>query len=796
MAICKITCEVYGGEPFGPFYTNNSGDVLNWEGEPVWEGHFFDMWFYDEAFTISFVPWDIVETNITVYASWYPSPVGPYTLTYDTKGGSSISPVQRWENKVLIPTHPTKSGYIFGGWYPNSDLSGTQVTSSTSMGSANKTIYAKWVTEAYYFYFYDYEHATVTPKQLITSTTVPALPVPTTSDYVFDRWYNEGYPLGTTIQSGYDYYLMANWRYPRVYFNSNGGAYITDTFYEEGTLGILPTPVRANYTFTGWYNENSPWNKCVSYSQSQGDLYLRAQWTDIKYTLTYNPQSGSVSPASATISAIVNKYPATLPTPTRSNYNFGGWYTGTNGSGTKIVANTTFVGANQTIYAKWTVMPILTYQSNGGTTYSKIYTNNIVFPASNPTRTNYTFVGWYTNIGLTTAATNGAAITSNTTIYAKWANTTYQVTFNSNGGLNVSPITVAVLPTPLPGTTRSNYTFSGWCYDLLLRNPASAGDLITSITTLYADWARIPYTLTYIPQNGQSTTSTTVYADSQVYPTLPTPARANYTLKGWYTAASGGTKIYAGNSFPSSNTTIYAQWTEITYTLTYNPQGGSVSPTSATIYAGTNKNYPSTLPTPARTNYNFKGWYTASSGGSLIVAGSGFPSSNTTIYAQWTIMPILTYNSNGGTTYSTIYTNNIVFPSPNPTRANYIFGGWYINSNFATAATNGSTILTNTTIYAKWTEITYTLTYDARGGNTPSPTTIYATNQIYPSLPSSARTNYNFNGWYTAASGGYQITAGNGFPSSNTTIYAKWTVMPILTYQSNGGTTYSKNIYK
>lgn len=122
MAIYKITCEVYGGEPFGPFYTNNSGDVLNWEGEPVWEGHFFDMFFYDEDFTISFAPWDIVETNITIYASWYPSPVGPYTLTYDTKGGSSISPVQRWENKVLIPTPPTKSGYTFGGWYPNSDL--------------------------------------------------------------------------------------------------------------------------------------------------------------------------------------------------------------------------------------------------------------------------------------------------------------------------------------------------------------------------------------------------------------------------------------------------------------------------------------------------------------------------------------------------------------------------------------------------------------------------------------------------------------------------------------------------
>ena len=71
------------------------------------------------------------------------------------------------------------------------------------------------------------------------------------------------------------------------------------------------------------------------------------------------------------------------------------------------------------------------------------------------------------------------------------------------------------------------------------------------------------------------------------------------------------------------------------YTVTYNPNGGSVSPTCVTVTAGC----PTTLPTPTRSGCSFSGWYTASSGGTKAGnAGASYtPSASITLYAQWTL---------------------------------------------------------------------------------------------------------------------------------------------------------------
>lgn len=113
------------------------------------------------------------------------------------------------------------------------------------------------------------------------------------------------------------------------------------------------------------------------------------------------------------------------------------------------------------------------------------------------------------------------------------------------------------------------------------------------------------------------------------------PIRTGYTFTKW--KASDGTLYNAGASYTANAaTTMTAQWSINSYTLTYNANGGSVSPSSRSVTYGSN--YYSTLPTPTRANYNFLGWYTAASGGTKITSSNAIMgASNTTIYAHWEV---------------------------------------------------------------------------------------------------------------------------------------------------------------
>ncbi len=219
------------------------------------------------------------------------------------------------------------------------------------------------------------------------------------------------------------------------------------------------------------------------------------------------------------------------------------------------------------------------------------------------------------------------------------------------------------------------------------------------------------YTLTYNGNGGivlgNSSTSTTVTAGSAV--SLPSASRNYHTFNGWYTASSGGTYLgTTGNSYtPPSTTTIYAQWSAISYTVSFNGNGGSVSPTSS---SGTNANGV-TLPTPSRTNYSFLGWYDASSGGNYVgpAGNTYYPTSSITLYAQWQIITYTVFwNGNGGTvdpSSSTVNAGSSV-TAPSPSRSGYVCTGWWNNTSGGTKIVdvgNSYTPSSSVNLYAQWT---------------------------------------------------------------------------------------------
>ena len=132
-----------------------------------------------------------------------------------------------------------------------------------------------------------------------------------------------------------------------------------------------------------------------------------------------------------------------------------------------------------------------------------------------------------------------------------------------------------------------------------------------------------------------STTTKTVYY-GQLYGELPTPTRQYYSFLGWYTSAEGGTEITAQTPVRATvNQTLYAHWSRNTYKVNFNANGGSVSTTSKNVESGAKYG---TLPTPTRTGWTFKGWFTAATGGSQVTADSMVSiTSEQTLYARWQV---------------------------------------------------------------------------------------------------------------------------------------------------------------
>ena len=273
---------------------------------------------------------------------------------------------------------------------------------------------------------------------------------------------------------------------------------------------------------------------------------------------------------------------------------------------------------------------------------------------------------------------------------------------------------------------------------------------------------------------------------------LPSPGtRTGYIFDGWYTAAEGGSAVDANHVY-TGDTTLYAHWSQIppeTFTVTFNANGGSVSPTSGVT--GEDGKL-SSLPTPVREGYGFNGWFTAAEGGTAVDLNRVY-TGDTTLYAHWIETPpetfTVTFDANGGSVSpgsGVTGEDGTLSSLPTPTRSGYTFDGWF------TAATGGTRVDVNdvyssdTTIYAHWSQIppkTFTVTFDANGGSVSPGSGVTGEDGTLSSLPTLAdwkqqastysELTHTFVGWYTQKIGGTKVTADTVF-TEDTTIYAGW----------------------
>lgn len=358
----------------------------------------------------------------------------------------------------------------------------------------------------------------------------------------------------------------------------------------------------------------------------------------------------------------------------------------------------------------------VSFNSLGGSSVANQQVNQggLVTPPTHPTRTGYTFGGWFrsNNDGdtlLTEWNFNTDSITMNTTLYAKWNINSYTLTFNSNGGSDVAAVTqnfqspLGSLATP----TRTGYTFAGWYRDANLTNTFSNTTMPAENLTLYAKWTVNQYTITFETNGGNAIAGLTRNFNAPIG-TINTPTRIGHTFVGWFTDQAM-TVAFTASTMPAENLTLYAKWTVTQYTLTFETNGGNAI-TSLTL----DFQAPiGTLPTPTRTGYTFVGWFSNASL-TQAFALTTMPSQNTTIYARWNINSYtLTFQTNGGTSVNPITRNfaSNLGTLASPFRTGYTFGGWFTDQALTTAFTATTMPAENLTLYAKWTINQYTISY-------------------------------------------------------------------------------------
>jgi uncharacterized repeat protein (TIGR02543 family) len=440
------------------------------------------------------------------------------------------------------------------------------------------------------------------------------------------------------------------------------------------------------------------------------DIWKNFDIQNVERTITFDAQGGSVSQTSKTVKC--QSQAGDLPTPTRSGYNFGGWWTVANGSGSQYSASTTVTG-NITLYAKWVTVPTYT-----------------VSTSSNPS-----------NGGSTTG---GGSFTS---------------------GSNCT----------VTATANSGYSFTNWTENgTVVSTSASFAVTVSANRTLVANFTPNTYTITLDKQNGSGGTSTVYQKYGTGWSTSSTgtfnltnsitvPTRTGYTFGGYYTATGGGgTQIITAAGVMSgsastftANGTLYAKWTAITYTVAYNGNGntgGSTAQSSHTYDVAKNL----TANGFTRTGYSFTGWATSVSGAALYSNSQSVI--NLTATNGETVNLYATWGANTYTINATAGSGGYISPSGTVTVSSgnsqtftfgqntncYEISQVLINgSPNSTAKSNGSYTFTNVTsnqsISVTFSQKSYTITASAGSGGSISPSgsksVLCGENQTYTITP-------------------------------------------------------------
>jgi len=604
---------------------------------------------------------------------------------------------------------------------------------------------------------------------------------PTKAGYSFQGWVTDEVDETTLFDFSKgitkDITLTATWKAKEytITFDSQGGTVCAEgKVVYNGNYPPLPTPEKTGHEFKGWFTDTTCTTPLSAIHQETNGITLYAKWEVKDYTISFESVGGSACNSIKVIygEQYFNQAEETkkIPIPTRTGYEFLGWYTAENG-GTLIVQKNTEqkaiptydIAGNSTLYAHWKALDYtvtLDYQDSLSVSKAKVQPEkkdtimvtyggkyNSLPVKENITRDGYIFDGWFTSQAAGAQILNDTTVTesagsSGNTLYAHWTPRSYTITMHyQDGRPDGTKDVVFEQSYDLENPTREGYTFIGWSLkeESIAESDKIANNASCKIAknhSLYAHWTANTYKVTLNANKGSFGNDSTkitleqVVTYDQPYPisSWEEPTRIGYTFDDWYTKETNGTEVTNTTKVTTADHhTLYAHWIAKQYTVTLNPNSGSFAddsiPTTQTVTY--DQSYPiSGWTEPTKTGYTFDGWYTKETNGTKVTDETiVITANNHTLYAHWNPNEYtVTLNSNEEdfddntlSSFTVIYDN--VYPSDklstHPTRTGYTFAGWFIEKTNGTPIIGGSTSVQtadNHTLYARWMPNTLTFT--------------------------------------------------------------------------------------
>ena len=781
---------------------------------------------------------------ITLYAQWSDGTSveqGSYTITLDGNGTSysktyTIKDGQKYTAVIgsTMPK-PTKTNAVFNGWY-NADydfwlLDGSSATFNVCK---NITFYAQW--EEYesfsdpgsgsYKLTFDPNGGTMKTAKTFTINVgqtyldaIGGFPFATKFGYTLDYWLLEEYGFGLTrtnlagnymvAEAAGNYTFKAQWTYIHDHTCS----------YKDARITVQPSCTQAGSKLQACLCGNT---KTVSLAKSAHS-----------YTVDWGTTEASCMSNAKQIKKCAN-CEATSTTEisgTKLSHSYGPWID--QGNGKSVRSCIYDCGTTETKNNVYNITYLDQYGAqfsgtlNSSTKYTHTYgTTTTLY---NPTRTGYTFGGWYLTSdcsGTKVTSLGATAYTNDITLYALWTSNGYSITYYRSDATTTA-VTASWMPegyptshiygydTVLPtNVNRPGWTFNGWytktTYTDANKVEVLDGTAYTAAIKLYAYFTPNTYSITYYDEGGKPFSGThasgqyTEFVYNTAY-TLKKATKTGYTFAGWYTdpacTVSIGTAL-AKNTY-NYDLSLYCKWTPISSTISYRVINSTTGFGSTYMPAG----YPTThtydtdtsLVYPTRTGYTFNGWYSNKAGTTPIevIDATAYPTATTIyIYGQWIANTYnIEYYDEGGAPFSGENAASLLsefsyatkYTLTKGTKTGYTFAGWYTDPECTKSI--GTTLAASTypndiKLYCKWTANSYNITY-YRGtsttkmtGTTYFPdgypathtydtTTILPTNVVYG-------TRY-FLGFYTDKAYTNRITEiGPKDITANLALYSKW----------------------
>lgn len=604
------------------------------------------------------------DKSVTLYANWKPN---NYKVRYNGNGATSGTMTDSAHvydtTKVLTRNAYARTGYTFTGWNTKADGKGTayangaSVKNLTATNDGIVTLYAQWSANDY--------------------------------TYEIQHWANEFKNQEGNNETKTNFILKTD-----TYTEKYGSTYTLDSskkttipngFYLKQTFGTHSLSSDGSWT-------NYPFGTKVT----QKDTKMKFEYDYIpnEYEITYNLNGGTNNSANPTSYTVL--YGVSLKNPTRTGYTFDGWYNGsTKVTGINEGKNATFSSASE-LYSE------LAKRTTGDITLTAKWT-----PITYKNKIDHWAWGFTNNEG------------NNTDKNAlKLGSTYFDAEYNSKYTMDSS------LKTTIPNGFKFMSTFSTEAIDGVWKGYPIGTQVTQKSDSMRYEYGYQPitYKITYNLNGGTNNSSNPSYYNVLYGVSLKNPTRTGYTFDGWYI---GGTKVTGINegktawftsadnlyqelaSRKTGNITLEARWTLNKYTLSFNPNGGTVNPTSKTVSYG---NPYGNLPTPTKKGSRFLGWFTEKDGGTQVSSTTTMGASNVTLYAHWnSIEYTVSFNASGefGGLNKTYTSGQVLGLLPTPTKAGYTFLGWYYQdtSGNEVMATSQTVVTSHMELYARWEKV-------------------------------------------------------------------------------------------